>query len=154
MTYGVRSNRDLAILRKSNSWSSAQSNRRDIRHRETEDIIRIIPYEWKKSNTLSWLQQLEEKKVRKVTDNIRRVFEALLINAAACRGNPLGSNTPTSVVVPPTSTTITLFSERSCFTISIPARYDAPRMEFVAPDEKVLMGSRAASAAVIKVPSF
>lgn len=87
-------------------------------------------------------------------DNIKGVFEAPLINAAACRGKPLGSNTPTSVVVPPTSTTITLFPESSCFTKSIPARYDAPRMEFVAPDEKVLMGNRAASAAVIKVPSF
>ena len=108
----------------------------------------------KRVNTLSWLQQLENKKVRKVMDNIKGVFEAPLINAAACRGKPLGSNTPTSVVVPPTSTTITLFPESSCFTKSIPARYDAPRMEFVAPDEKVLMGNRAASAAVIKVPSF
>ena len=95
-----------------------------------------------------------EKEVRKVTDNFRGLFEAPLINAAACRGKPLGSNTPTSVVVPPTSTTITLFPECSCFSKSMPARYDAPRMEFVAPDEKVLMGSRAASAAVINVPSF
>ena len=36
----------------------------------------------------------------------------------------------------------------------MPARYDAPHIEFVAPDEKVLMGNRAASAAVINVPSF
>ena len=82
------------------------------------------------------------------------MYEAPLMNAAACRGKPLGSNTPTSVVVPPTSTTITLFPERSCFTKSMPARYDAPRTEFVAPDEKVLIGNRAASAAVINVPSF
>ena len=84
------------------------------------------------------------------------MYEAPLMNAAACRGKLLGSNTPTSVVVPPTSTTITLFPERSssCFTKSMPARYDAPRMEFVAPDEKVLMGNRAASAAIINVLSF
>jgi hypothetical protein len=47
-----------------------------------------------------------------------------------------------------------LFPEPSSFIKSIPARYDAPRIEFVAPDEKVFMGSRAASAAVVNVPSF
>lgn len=89
----------------------------------------------------------------KITDSFLR--GAPSINAAACRGKPLGNNTPTSVVVPPTSTTMILLPEPpSCFIRSMPARYDAPRIEFVAPDEKVLIGKRAASAAVVNVPSF
>ena len=62
---GVWSNGDLAILRKSNSWSSAQANRKEVWHRKTDEMIRIIPHEWHKSYTLSWLQQLDKKKSQK-----------------------------------------------------------------------------------------
>lgn len=78
------------------------------------------------------------------------------INFAACRGKPLGRRTPTSVDVPPMSATRTVafeaLSERD-FRL-MPARKDAPRMEFVAPLENVLIGSLAAAAAEVRVPSF
>jgi hypothetical protein len=48
------------------------------------------------------------------------------MNAAACLGNPLGSRTPTSVEVPPTSTTIMLLAISSFFLRSIPAKNEAP----------------------------
>lgn len=48
------------------------------------------------------------------------------MNAAACLGKPLGSNTPMSVVVPPTSTTRKLLAAPSSFLRSIPAKNEAP----------------------------
>jgi len=36
----------------------------------------------------------------------------------------------------------------------VDSKYDATRKELVAPDEKVLMGNRAAPAAVVNAPSF
>lgn len=72
------------------------------------------------------------------------------VTDAAFRGKPEGRRTPTSVVVPPTSITIVELSVlRECS----PARYEAPRMEFVGPLEKVRIGVAAASGAEINVPS-
>ena len=99
-------------------------------------------------------QQLKRnKKAQRLGCNSKQKY-APSMKAAACRGNPLGSNTPTSVVVPPISTTIMLFPDPSLLFRSIPARYDAPLIEFVAPEEKVLTGRRAASSAEVSVPSF
>ena len=52
---------------------------------------------------------------------------------------------PTSVEVPPTSTTIASAS---------PDRKAAPRIELVAPDAKLMTGSAVAASADITVPSF
>ena len=58
-----------------------------------------------------------------------------------------------TVVVPPTSTTIVeVFFEVP--EKSDNPRYAAPLIEFVGPDEKVLIGKVAADGASIKVPSF
>jgi hypothetical protein len=62
----------------------------------------------------------------------------------ASRGNPRRS-WPISVVVPPTSITIASVS---------PDRKAAPRIEFVAPEAKLMTGSAAAISACIIVPSF
>ena len=62
----------------------------------------------------------------------------------AGRGKPL-CRAPTSVVVPPMSTTIA--SET-------PERNAAPRIELVGPLAKVSTGKRSAYAASISVPSF
>ena len=72
------------------------------------------------------------------------------MNAAAVLGNPDGKSTPTSVDVPPTSTTIVDLS-RNC--LSMPERNAAPRIEFVGPFEKVRIGTREAALASISVPS-
>ena len=77
------------------------------------------------------------------------------MKAAAFLGNPDGRRTPTSVVVPPTSTTITDFFVFSSvgLLLSNPARNDAPLMEFVGPFENVLMGIETAIEAGTNVPS-
>ena len=78
------------------------------------------------------------------------------MKAAAFLGNPDGRRTPTSVVVPPTSTTITdffVFSSVEGLLLSSPARNDAPLMEFVGPFENVLMGIETAIDAGTSVPS-
>jgi len=62
----------------------------------------------------------------------------------ASRGKPR-TTAPTSVVVPPTSTTI---PSRT------PERNAAPRIEFVGPLEKVCTGYMRATSAVMSVPSF
>ncbi len=64
--------------------------------------------------------------------------------AVDSRGNP-STRMPMSADVPPTSITSASLS---------PASAHAPRMELVGPDPTVRMGSRTASSAVIKVPSF
>jgi len=137
----------------------------DIRHREA-----INKRKEKNQNARDWSknvrslltlfehQQLKSKKKREKEKgqigNFRFHKYAPSMKAAAWRGNPLGSNTPTSVVVPPISTTIMLFPDPSLLFRSIPAKYDAPLIEFVAPEEKVLIGRRAASSAEVSVPSF
>ncbi len=63
---------------------------------------------------------------------------------AACLGKPLCSN-PTSVVVPPMSSTMASDS---------PDRNAAPRIELVGPLAKVSTGKRSAMAASMSVPSF
>ena len=89
------------------------------------------------------------KKVRK----FEWAFEAPLMNDAACRGKPLGSNTPTSVVVPPTSTTITLFlqvvSPNLCQLDMTPHAWDLSLQM-----KRSWWVNRAASAAIINVLSF
>src|SRR3954466_3199315 len=62
----------------------------------------------------------------------------------AARGKPR-RNCPTSVDVPPTSTTIAS---------SRPDRKAAPRMELVAPEAKLMTGNAVAVLADITVPSF
>ena len=62
----------------------------------------------------------------------------------AWRGKPLCSE-PTSVVVPPISTTIAS---------ATPDRNAAPRIELVGPEAKVSTGKRLAKSASISVPSF
>ena len=134
----------------------------DIRHRETikekkrkDQNARHWPTNVRSSLTSFEHQQLKGKKKEKGQQgNFRFHKYAPSMKAAAWRGNPLGSNTPTSVVVPPISTTIMLFPDPSLLFRSIPARYDAPLIEFVAPEEKVLIGRRAASSAEVSVPSF
>ncbi len=62
----------------------------------------------------------------------------------ASRGKPR-RNCPTSVEAPPTSITIASAS---------PDRNAAPRIELVAPEAKLMTGSRIAASAAITVPSF
>ncbi len=69
---------------------------------------------------------------------------ATLTSTVASRGNPPVS-TPTSVVVPPTSTTAQVPS---------PDSTAAPRIELVGPDANVATGYRRANSTSISVPSF
>lgn len=74
------------------------------------------------------------------------------LNAAACLGNPLASNKPTSVVVPPTSTTIMGSFFPSCW--SRATRNAAPLILLVGPLLNVLIGNFAAASPLKIVPSF
>lgn len=97
----------------------------------------------------------EHQQLRLIHHSTRTIttYNKPSINLAACLGNPLGKSTPTSVLVPPISATRTSFPLVSD-EVESPARNEAPLIEFVAPLEKVLMGSFAAEDAVVSVPSF